>query len=76
MTIKELYQRRIDEVNLYIENYNNMIDFKQKQKRTYQSYVRAANVTIWDLEKKIDKLKHEKEELENRITKEGEKNNG
>ena len=76
MTIKELYQRRIDEVNLYIENYNNMIEFKQKQKRTYQSYLRAANVTIWDLEKKIDKLKNEKEELEKRITNEGEKNNG
>lgn len=76
MNIEELFQRRIEEINLFTEQYKEIIKFKQKQKQTYQSYINAANRTIYEIENKIDKLIKEKEELEKRIINERGENNG
>ena len=76
MNIEELFQRRIEEINLFTEQYKEIIKFKQKQKQTYQSYINAANRTIYEIENKIDKLIKEKEELEKRILNERGENNG
>lgn len=76
MNIEELFQRRIEEINLFTEQYKEIIKFKQKQKQTYQNYINAANRTIYEIENKIDKLIKEKEELEKRIINERGENNG